>query len=1033
MSSKQSSVSGFINSFLNQILESRLTPIHRFKNVRINGQDVPLLLASEYLGVCAFFFIDLNHFKVRKANIKGICLELRERWQDPPKTFINPLFEAEIFKESLHVPSFQYSALFSSLQDVSKHYGLHCFVVCLNADESSVKEINNKKNDDSKIEVIGEDSVFKRFKEHWLFSTGREKPFLQSIYAYNRIQTWLSESESDKFFENFSLTNQQKELAQSNTVGGYRRINGAAGSGKSLVLAFRVAYLLSQGSSVLVLCFNITTTRYLEYLIRGALTNLNHSTTLGKFSLEVLHFHGLLGRIVPFRREHFGDQEYLDNGWAEEVLQSPILKSKVYDAVLIDEAQDWPEIWLKVALECVKKEANPQEEITTERHSSADSGIFDNFFSLEIEPRKKRIKRGNHKGGEIYLFSDGTQNIYSRPLITESEFYHLGFKGQWSSLDGCFRLPTKYLETINRFIGCFLPKDSNKPDLPKEKKFFDDPLYIRWIQIDPRMLLQDISELATQEICDIVSLKHLPPSLKEKFSPMKLGDVVFMTETRETGKYISKMLGQIFPYVHTTFEKKEDKEQFDNTVDLIKGSTIKSFKGMENRGIVLVIEKEDPRNSQGDIEDPILRRDREIYVALGRLKATDKGSCITVICQDPRYAEYGSTWSKEGDFLDYRKNLTYSQLRDESLFKMLKASSKVQADFDLPDWLPFLISQMKKAGMRDVSPSSGGEDFLNVYENVCNTSIQNEQYLDRYFPRSVCESYLVFSELFSNSEIRDRFTSMTPIRILSYGTGTGGDLLGTLMAMKEAGLIKKEILILAIEGNEDAREKLQCLIKFFQKKFSSSVKYRIEPYHVEVIKKNSNMEAQFNSPLLSKSTMEFDIIETSKMLNEIVRAGAIRAYANFEYQVVEKKLSENGLAVLLDVPILVEPKNETEPRWTPMLLGNQTKEFIKYRKDFKIVFPVPCQNCQGNGECYSAKIYSYKKPDEPDEIFQTAVTMRVLAREQLLKKIKPLSYEKECYVTTYRLREGGTKVCPSGLKGSQSFDAYTLRKVLVKR
>lgn len=59
------------------------------------------------------------------------------------------------------------------------------------------------------------------------------------------------------------LDNTQKSFFSSRTSSGYRRIRGAAGSGKSLVLAACAAELLGEGKSVLVVTFNITLLHYL--------------------------------------------------------------------------------------------------------------------------------------------------------------------------------------------------------------------------------------------------------------------------------------------------------------------------------------------------------------------------------------------------------------------------------------------------------------------------------------------------------------------------------------------------------------------------------------------------------------------------------------------------------------------------------------------------------------------------------------------------------------------------------------------------
>ena len=54
------------------------------------------------------------------------------------------------------------------------------------------------------------------------------------------------------------MDQKQRELAQTRTKSGYRRLKGAAGSGKSLVLAAKAAKLVDEGKDVLVVTFNMT-------------------------------------------------------------------------------------------------------------------------------------------------------------------------------------------------------------------------------------------------------------------------------------------------------------------------------------------------------------------------------------------------------------------------------------------------------------------------------------------------------------------------------------------------------------------------------------------------------------------------------------------------------------------------------------------------------------------------------------------------------------------------------------------------------
>jgi hypothetical protein len=65
----------------------------------------------------------------------------------------------------------------------------------------------------------------------------------------------------------------------------------------------------------------------------------------------------------------------------------------------------------------------------------------------------------------------------------------------------------------------------------------------------------------------------------------------------------------------------------------LKAATVHSFKGWETRALVVHISKATTAN------DLV-----ETYVALSRLRRSEKGSFLTVVCSAPELADYGRTW-----------------------------------------------------------------------------------------------------------------------------------------------------------------------------------------------------------------------------------------------------------------------------------------------------------------------------------------------------------------------------------------------------
>ena len=78
------------------------------------------------------------------------------------------------------------------------------------------------------------------------------------------VRNWLIEPDAAATQRRpIELDKNQRTFVTSRTESGYRRIRGAAGSGKSLILAARAAEILGQGKEVLVVTFNITLLHYL--------------------------------------------------------------------------------------------------------------------------------------------------------------------------------------------------------------------------------------------------------------------------------------------------------------------------------------------------------------------------------------------------------------------------------------------------------------------------------------------------------------------------------------------------------------------------------------------------------------------------------------------------------------------------------------------------------------------------------------------------------------------------------------------------
>lgn len=149
---------------------------------------------------------------------------------------------------------------------------------------------------------------------------------------------------------------QQEQLARS-LGDGHRVIHGVAGSGKTLILAYRCQHLAQAEQSVLVLCFNVALASKLRSLLLSK--DLNPQ-------VSVCHFHGwcidMLKRHQlprPDARKYRGIDyiRQLEQAVIAAVKSGHIPKGQ-YSAVIVDEGHDFAPEWLKLVAQMVNPSTN---------------------------------------------------------------------------------------------------------------------------------------------------------------------------------------------------------------------------------------------------------------------------------------------------------------------------------------------------------------------------------------------------------------------------------------------------------------------------------------------------------------------------------------------------------------------------------------------------------------------------------------------------------------------------------------------------
>jgi len=153
---------------------------------------------------------------------------------------------------------------------------------------------------------------------------------------------------------------QQEQLARS-LGDGHRVIHGVAGSGKTLILAYRCQHLADTLQSVLVLCFNVALASRLRASIRLASpTRMKEKGGLDQ-RVTVRHFHGWCMDLLKQHQLPRPDwRRYKGSAYIEQLVSSVAaavdagkIPAGQYGAVMVDEGHDFDPDWLKLVAQMV--------------------------------------------------------------------------------------------------------------------------------------------------------------------------------------------------------------------------------------------------------------------------------------------------------------------------------------------------------------------------------------------------------------------------------------------------------------------------------------------------------------------------------------------------------------------------------------------------------------------------------------------------------------------------------------------------------
>lgn len=378
------------------------------------------------------------------------------------------------------------------------------------------------------------------------------------------------------------LSTQQKNLSKS-VAGGQRKISGVAGSGKTQVLANRaVNAQVRTGGNILILTFNISLVNYMKMRL---------SQVRADFPWDKIHidyYHRFFRKHANANNLHVYFESYDDEDFFKSV-KSTLPK---YDAILIDEVQDYLTTWLQLL-------------------------------------RKYFLK----EDGEFVVFGDPKQNIYHRDLDSNGDI-RLGFiRGEWNhELDKSMRflnpaLANLAMEFQKRYYGYSEAINLTDGNLIDDVFRFNLMKYYKIAESEGNEQLiecvysvcKDFIETNCINISDVAILAPQTNLLREldyKYRDESGKRTTTTFVSKEGIQRISRQKGQASYGYKQDLERLEKvfKNRFTMATRHLKISTIQSFKGWEAPTIICII--------QNDIysDDNIVTSPELVYTGITRAK-----------------------------------------------------------------------------------------------------------------------------------------------------------------------------------------------------------------------------------------------------------------------------------------------------------------------------------------------------------------------------------------------------------------------------
>lgn len=397
------------------------------------GKLVPdFILIDEKKG---FAIIEVKDWSIDYIkNINKRTVKLVDRDDD------NPIFKT---KKYLDIANGIISTSDDDMEFIEEH--LYANTVLVNLLNDDIKKLNAENSFNQRPIKCLTKNLFDNLKINDLFSEEEisinkdEMVLLRTIlFPETKIKKTVEDIKGNIITTSISALDTDQENFARRLPYGHYMVTGVPGSGKTVILIARALHIAKEHPdwNIQILTYNKSLSAKIDSVLNSIAEEVKDNNFLNDIPIEninVVHFHKLAMNI-----SNVSVPKPTPQGWWDETLPSITFeKSKpIYDAILIDEYQDFRDSWIKVCINLCKKHT------------------YINNSSKQVS------------GINLFLAGDRLQSIYNSKIHNWNKDFGLNMAGRSKLLKTSYRAGRENISLALKFL------QSDKSLLDEVNKFY---------------------------------------------------------------------------------------------------------------------------------------------------------------------------------------------------------------------------------------------------------------------------------------------------------------------------------------------------------------------------------------------------------------------------------------------------------------------------------------------------------------------------------------------------------------------------------